>query len=346
MDTFDSLLMMHSVGGGTGSGLGSLLMERLRDVYPSHYLTTCSILPFGRGETPLQHYNTTLTLAHLQHFSDAVLLFHNDTVLDLLSSLVHRGAGGKGAAPLPFAVLNSYIADCLANVLSPIPSSSTDTVVDHHTLSSWPALLTSLCPLPELKLLDTWTTSGLVVPTAHDPMAWSTVTEVMDRTCQHIMGGSTAGGGGKGGKVQGNKVIEFAVIARGESSVKMEQWDRQRMDERVGRHFTVTGQSTDQPPVTSQPRLGGERYAGRVGERLVVDGVGPSMSAQEASLSVVVNHARHVKYIKSTLSSARAMLEKRAYVHWYERFDCGEQQFHEAFDRVQQVINDYEEWTK
>ena len=37
--------MMHSLGGGTGSGLGSLILSKVREEYPGDILTTFSVIP-------------------------------------------------------------------------------------------------------------------------------------------------------------------------------------------------------------------------------------------------------------------------------------------------------------
>jgi tubulin beta len=37
--------MTHSLGGGTGSGLGTLLMSKLREEYPDRIMTTFSVVP-------------------------------------------------------------------------------------------------------------------------------------------------------------------------------------------------------------------------------------------------------------------------------------------------------------
>ena len=337
MDVFDSILMLHSVGGGTGSGLGSLLLERLRSEYPHHFLATASILPFQRGETPLQHYNTALCLARLHDHADAALLFHNDTTLDLLSHLVHQQQrGGKGAAPLPFAVLNSYLADCIADVLAPLTARDGDA----PSATSMAALLGALCPSPRLRLLDSFTSSGLVLPTAHEPLTWAALTDGLERVTQAVMGGAAAA------------AIDFALIARGEASLPMEAWDRQRMDDRLGRRVRVArwngpqGGGGADGGAAAAPRLGAARLEGRVTERLHVDSGGVSLSSQQHSLSLTLNHGRHCAYLRETLSAARAMYARRAYVHWYSRFGCGEEQFTDAFDRTQQIIDDYEQYTR
>ena len=45
---------MHSMSGGTGSGVGSALLGHVRDYYPSSWLMPVSIGAFARGDTPLQ----------------------------------------------------------------------------------------------------------------------------------------------------------------------------------------------------------------------------------------------------------------------------------------------------
>jgi len=36
---------LHSLGGGTGAGLGSLMLNKLREEYPDRMMATFSILP-------------------------------------------------------------------------------------------------------------------------------------------------------------------------------------------------------------------------------------------------------------------------------------------------------------
>jgi tubulin delta len=74
-DFFLGVVLVHSLAGGTGSGLGSRLVETYRDTFGKSYLMTASIWPNSSGETPLQHYNTCFSLSHLQKEADAILLF-------------------------------------------------------------------------------------------------------------------------------------------------------------------------------------------------------------------------------------------------------------------------------
>lgn len=44
-DCFQGLQMAHSLGGGTGSGLGTLLTAKIREEYPDRIMTTFSVVP-------------------------------------------------------------------------------------------------------------------------------------------------------------------------------------------------------------------------------------------------------------------------------------------------------------
>lgn len=37
--------MTHSLGGGTGSGMGTLLINKIREEYPDRIMTTFSVMP-------------------------------------------------------------------------------------------------------------------------------------------------------------------------------------------------------------------------------------------------------------------------------------------------------------
>ena len=56
----------HSTAGGTGSGLGSFLLENLGDRYPKKIVNTYSVFPSQESErgsdVVVQPYNTILTL--------------------------------------------------------------------------------------------------------------------------------------------------------------------------------------------------------------------------------------------------------------------------------------------
>lgn len=126
-DRVQSVVISHSTGGGTGAGLGSRLVEDVRDAFPSVWSVASAVTPFRGGEAPLQNYNSLLTLAKLQESADAVLLFSNDDLLEQAAKLT-RSASHKGAASSTNRVtmhdMNAVAASALAGLLFPVTKPS------------------------------------------------------------------------------------------------------------------------------------------------------------------------------------------------------------------------------
>lgn len=80
IDRLDGIVLVHSLAGGTGSGLGSYLNGSLKSHLGKTPIINLAVLPHSSGEVILQTYNAVLTLAEVQRHSDAVVLLENDLV--------------------------------------------------------------------------------------------------------------------------------------------------------------------------------------------------------------------------------------------------------------------------
>lgn len=47
-DSLEGFVLAHSIAGGTGSGLGSSLLEKLNDRFPRKFIQTYSVFPVTR----------------------------------------------------------------------------------------------------------------------------------------------------------------------------------------------------------------------------------------------------------------------------------------------------------
>ncbi len=91
-DNPEGFLLCHSIAGGTGSGVGSMLMEAIKDAFPRKVLQTYSVFP-GTGslssDVVVQPYNSLLTLGKLSECADAVVSFENNCLDIILKALKH-----------------------------------------------------------------------------------------------------------------------------------------------------------------------------------------------------------------------------------------------------------------
>lgn len=57
-DSFQGFQIIHSLGGGTGSGLGTLLASKVREEVPDGMIATFSVLPSPKmSDTVVEPYN-------------------------------------------------------------------------------------------------------------------------------------------------------------------------------------------------------------------------------------------------------------------------------------------------
>jgi tubulin beta len=83
-DSLQGFQLVHSLGGGTGSGLGTLLLNKLREEYPDRILSTYSIVPSPKvSETVVEPYNCTLSVHQLVESADEVFCIDNEALDDI-----------------------------------------------------------------------------------------------------------------------------------------------------------------------------------------------------------------------------------------------------------------------
>ena len=57
--------LTHSLGGGTGSGMGTLLISKIREEYPDRIMNTFSVVPSPKvSDTVVEPYNATVRKIH------------------------------------------------------------------------------------------------------------------------------------------------------------------------------------------------------------------------------------------------------------------------------------------
>jgi hypothetical protein len=73
-DSLEGFMMLHSIAGGTGSGLGSYMLERLNDRFPKKLIQTYSVFPNTQdGDIVVQPYNSLLSMRRLTQNADSVV---------------------------------------------------------------------------------------------------------------------------------------------------------------------------------------------------------------------------------------------------------------------------------
>ena len=76
--------MTHSLGGGTGSGMGTLLISKIREEYPDRIMNTYSVVPSPKvSDTVVEPYNATLSVHQLVENTDETFCIDNEALYDI-----------------------------------------------------------------------------------------------------------------------------------------------------------------------------------------------------------------------------------------------------------------------
>ena len=66
-DCLQGFQLTQSLGGGTGSGMGTLLIAKIREEYPDRIMKTYSVVPSPKvADIVVEPYNTTLSVNQLR----------------------------------------------------------------------------------------------------------------------------------------------------------------------------------------------------------------------------------------------------------------------------------------
>ncbi|KAJ6482095.1 Tubulin/FtsZ, GTPase domain-containing protein [Mycena vitilis] len=83
-DCLQGFQITHSLGGGTGSGMGTLLISKVREEYPDRMMCTYSVVPSPKvSDTVVEPYNATLSVHQLVENSDETFCIDNEALYDI-----------------------------------------------------------------------------------------------------------------------------------------------------------------------------------------------------------------------------------------------------------------------
>ncbi|CAN1290224.1 Tubulin beta-3 chain [Linum perenne] len=78
-DCLQGFQVCHSLGGGTGSGMGTLLISKIREEFPDRMMLTFSVFPSPKvSDTVVEPYNATLSVHQLVENADECMVLVGD----------------------------------------------------------------------------------------------------------------------------------------------------------------------------------------------------------------------------------------------------------------------------
>ncbi|XP_053195179.1 tubulin beta-4B chain isoform X10 [Scomber japonicus] len=87
-DCLQGFQLTHSLGGGTGSGMGTLLISKIREEYPDRIMNTFSVVPSPKvSDTVVEPYNATLSVHQLVENTDETFIGNSTAIQELFKRI-------------------------------------------------------------------------------------------------------------------------------------------------------------------------------------------------------------------------------------------------------------------
>ena len=170
-DSLEGFVLTHSIAGGTGSGLGSYVLERLNDRFPKKIIQTYSVFPNQdhTSDVVVQPYNSLLTMKRLALNVDCTIVLDNTS----LNRIAEDRLGIHNAS---IQQTNSLISTVMA-------ASTTTLRYPGYMNNDLVGLLASLIPTPRCHFLMTGYTP-MIIDKYVSSIKKTSVIDVMRRLLQ------------------------------------------------------------------------------------------------------------------------------------------------------------------
>jgi tubulin beta len=140
-DTLQGFQVTQSLGGGTGSGMGTLMISKIREEYPDRMMLTYSVFPSPKvSDTVVEPYNTILSIHQLIENADECVVLDNEALYDLCFSKL------KIKTP-SFSELNMLVGAAMSGITSSLRFAGT-------LNSDLRKLAVNLIPFPRLHFFN------------------------------------------------------------------------------------------------------------------------------------------------------------------------------------------------
>lgn len=306
-DSLEGFVLCHSIAGGTGSGMGSHLLECLNDRYAKKLVQTYSVFP-NQEETSdvvVQPYNSILTLKRLTLNADCVVVLDN-------TSLNRIAVDRLRLANPSFEVVNSLVSTVMAACTATLryPSYMNNDLV---------GLVASLVPTPRLHFLMTGYTP-LTIDAKATRIQKTSVLDVMRRLLQpKNMMVSTANR-----RSETACYISILNVIQGEVDPTQVHKSLQRIRERKLARFIPWGPASIQVALSKRSPF--------------------VESPHRVSGLMMANHTSIASLFAKTVSQYDKLRRREAFLDNYRQtpiFEHGLEEFDDSREVVQSLIDEY-----
>lgn len=307
-DCFDGILLLLSSAGGTGSGVGSFTANLLRNEFPNKSIVASIVLPFSSGEVGVQNYNTTLTLARFSESVDLNFLFQNEQIHTICTSVLKN-------VEAKLIDINDVIAKKLCATFQPVNSAWRNTNYFTSTVASHPSYrFATIRGTPYVPAS---------ISQYESSYSWRMYIQHLKATL----------------RVSALANAETKAPSRAVSSAR----STQAYCKSVSNVLVSRGKITEGDPMTYDDLRNKELYVDwtATSDQLTCLSQERRLLNQDKFLTLITNNSQVHQSLDGVVDKAWRAYTHSAFLHQYKKFGLEEDDFLEAFAKMENVIKDY-----
>lgn len=113
-DALQGFQLTHSLGGGTGAGMGTLLVSKIKEEFQDRMLATFSVVPSPKvSDTVVEPYNATLSIHQLVENSDQTFCIDNEALYNICHNTLKMKTPGYDNLNHLVSLVMSGVTTCL-----------------------------------------------------------------------------------------------------------------------------------------------------------------------------------------------------------------------------------------
>ena len=332
-DFLDSCIIINSLAGGTGSGLGSYLAVLMKDYFPEINLLNIAVWPNDSGEVVVNSYNTLLSISENYKVSDLMTVINNQEIFDICKNIYKL-------KKIDFENLNSIISKHIINMMIPPPYNIDNNIFESkaYRINSFISdIIYFLGVNPKLKFNQIISTPE--VPPENLQFTNDSWNSLSKRGLQILKTGSNESkidwSFYTTDKINVNSIIE---IYRGKNVDKMID----DIKDNTSFNSQFAGKNQKLEHVNNMNDIGClKKFCMDMNIRESRYKDEHSINNYDKHLTILANSNLYCKNIQKCLSKAYEMYEYNAFIHQYEKYGLEKGDFIDAFSFCEQIIHDY-----
>jgi tubulin beta len=305
--------LFHSLGGGTGSGMGTLLLLKIRDAYPDKITCTYSVFPSPKvSDTVVEPYNAVLSSHQLLENSDETFIVDNEALYNIMHNVLKQNT-------VEYKILNGLIAKVTCGITASL---------------RFPGMLNgdlrklgvNLVPFPRLHFfLCAYAPLTAAADSTHSTL------DVKELTKQ----ASSAKNFYCNVKPDDGKFLAVSYNFRGRAATEEEA--------KAPPKGTISSEKVDAQMQTLQNKDSNIEFVEWIPNNIKSSIILVPPEDSKMSATVVGNSTALKGIFQRLATQFGAMYRRKAFLHWYKGEGMDEMEFQEADKNVRDLITEYQD---